>query len=110
LLHHPHRTVAKLRRKLVPCSTHCGSFSQIGASGKPGTLQPDKASNMLVLCPNHHLQFDRGIIFVRKVQQTFRVFSLVPNDPIHDRELELTHPLDEEFVDYHRQWHSKPRD
>jgi hypothetical protein len=38
LLHHPHRTVAKLRRKLVPRSTHHGSFSQIGASGKPGTL------------------------------------------------------------------------
>ena len=39
LIDHPHRTVAKLRRKLVPCSAHHSSFSQIGASGKPGTLQ-----------------------------------------------------------------------
>jgi hypothetical protein len=31
------RALAGLRRKLVPCS-HLGSFSQIGASGKSGTL------------------------------------------------------------------------
>ncbi|MHA3790075.1 HPP family protein [Rhizorhabdus wittichii] len=40
LIDHPNGTVAKLRRKLVPCSAHHSSFSQIGASGKPGTLQP----------------------------------------------------------------------
>lgn len=44
LLHHPHRTVADLRRKLGPCRHH-SSFSQIGASGKPGTLRPNVVKN-----------------------------------------------------------------
>ncbi len=39
LLHHTQRAVAELRRKLVPCSAHRGSFSHTGAPGKPGTLQ-----------------------------------------------------------------------
>ena len=39
LFHHPHRTVAKLRRELFPCIAHHGSFSQIGASGKAGAVQ-----------------------------------------------------------------------
>jgi hypothetical protein len=50
LIDHPHGTVVELKRKLVPCSAHHSSFSQIGASGKPGTLQtaisqrlPDRA-------------------------------------------------------------------
>ena len=45
----PHGTVAKLRRKLVPCSAHHSSFLQIGASGKPGTLHSSTASSILVV-------------------------------------------------------------
>ena len=37
LLHYPHRTLANLRRKLGTCRHH-SPFSQIGASGKAGTL------------------------------------------------------------------------
>ena len=44
LANHPHRTLADLRRKLVPCR-HRSSFSQIGASGKPGTLQRPRGAS-----------------------------------------------------------------
>ena len=39
LQHHAHRALADFRRKLVRCSAHYSAFSQIRASGKPGTLQ-----------------------------------------------------------------------
>ena len=64
LIDHPHRAIAKLRRKLVPCSVHRSSFSQIGASGKPGTLHcacpettPDHRNRMRTAASTaiHHL-------------------------------------------------------
>jgi hypothetical protein len=40
LANHAHGAITHLRRKLVPgLAHHQSSFSQIGASGKPGTLQ-----------------------------------------------------------------------
>src|SRR5450631_2071725 len=40
--HHPHRTRADLRRKLVRClGRHGSTFSRVGASDKPGAVQRD---------------------------------------------------------------------
>lgn len=39
--HHPHRSIADFRRKLVRCLAHrAPSYSGVGASGKPGAVQP----------------------------------------------------------------------
>lgn len=68
---------------------------------------PDIAGNMLVLCPNHHLQFDNGIISIRRVVGTYRVRSKIIGDPLEGKVIEVCHPhrLREEYVDWHyRYW------
>jgi hypothetical protein len=70
---------------------------------------PDKASNMLVLCPNHHLQFDRGIVRIRKRKGTYVVVSTVGGDPLNGREVVLKHSLDDECVRWHHDWFTPRR-
>jgi predicted restriction endonuclease len=70
---------------------------------------PDKASNMLVLCPNHHLQFDRGIIRLRKKEGAYVVVSTVRGDPLNGREVALKHLLDDECVRWHHDWFTSGR-
>lgn len=70
---------------------------------------PDKASNMLVLCPNHHLQFDRGVLRLRKVGGDYRIRSKTAGDPLHGRTITLTHPLDDDCVRYHWAWFKSER-
>ena len=62
---------------------------------------PDKASNMLVLCPNHHIQFDLGVLRLHKVGADYRIKSAAPDDPLHGTTITLTHPLDDDCVKYH---------
>lgn len=65
---------------------------------------PDKPSNMLVLCPNHHLQFDWGALRLHKVDGGYRIKSIIPDDPLHGKEITLKHPLDDDCVKYHHDW------
>jgi hypothetical protein len=71
--------------------------------GKPHN-GPDVASNLLVLCPNHHLQFDRGVLSVQLHRASFRFVSHLTDDVAHHRPVSLrgTHTLDPRCV----QWHS----
>ncbi len=46
---------------------------------------PDISSNILCLCPNHHVQLDYGVIQIEK----------------SNLELHLNHSLDDEFIEYH---------
>lgn len=64
---------------------------------------PDAASNMIVLCPNHHLQFDRGVISLESRTDQKRFVSHIPGDPVHGRPLLLNapHVLDQACVDWH---------
>ena len=65
---------------------------------------PDVANNMLVLCPNHHLQFDRGVLRLCKVGNDYYIRSKEARDPIHGRRIALIHTLDEQYVKYHYEW------
>jgi hypothetical protein len=66
-------------------------------------LGPDVPGNIVVLCPNHHVMFDRGALTV--VPDTMAVRHVV--DGILDSELRLYveewHPIDPTFLRYHHE-------
>jgi hypothetical protein len=64
---------------------------------------PDSKSNMLILCPEHHLQFDRGVISVKRVRTVLCVVSKIPGDPLHNSPVSLVspHSLNDQFVEWH---------
>lgn len=65
---------------------------------------PDNTNNMLVLCPNHHLQFDRGVLRLRNVGTDYQVQSEVKGDHLDGKKITLTHILEDEYVRYHYNW------
>lgn len=65
---------------------------------------PDKPSNMLVLCPNRHMQFDRGVLRLHKVGTDYRIKSETAGDRLHGTKISLKHRLDDECVKYHHDW------
>ena len=64
---------------------------------------------MLILCPNHHLQFDRGILRLRKVAETYFVKSNVKGDSLDGRAILLRHSLDDDCVRWHYNWFASRR-
>ncbi|MCY4137705.1 MAG: HNH endonuclease [Rhodobacteraceae bacterium] len=82
---------------------HYSEAAHIKGLGKPHD-GPDKVSNMLVLCPNHHIQFDRGILSLHKVGTTYRIRSKVAGDPLHNKPIYLCHEIDDACVRYHYTW------
>ncbi|MFQ5534200.1 MAG: HNH endonuclease [Sphingomonadales bacterium] len=76
--------------------------------GKPHD-GPDKASNMLVFCPNHHLQFDRGVLRLQKRGDEYEIISKVAGDPLHRSKIILKHGIDADCVSWHHNWFSSER-
>jgi hypothetical protein len=70
---------------------------------------PDKSSNMLVLCPNHHLQFDRGILRIANVRGGYVIRSKARDDPLNGQKIILTHTLDDACVNYQYRWFGSKR-
>lgn len=70
---------------------------------------PDKAGNILILCPNHHLQFDRGSLGLRKDGQHYRVLSKISGDPVNGKIINLRHHLDDDCIDWHSVWFGSER-
>lgn len=64
---------------------------------------PDKRGNLLVLCLNHHAQFDRGILRIERTNAGYVVRSKLAGDPLEGRLLILNpaHRLDSAMVDWH---------
>lgn len=56
---------------------------------------PDNESNLLCLCPNHHVLFDNGAI---AISDELRVLG-IPGEPV----LIVRHNIDPEFLRYHRE-------
>lgn len=72
--------------------------------GKPHD-GPDQADNILCLCPNDHILFDRGGIVIDD--------NLVVSYVYGDREpvrLTLKHQIQEDHLRYHREYHRKIRE
>jgi hypothetical protein len=95
--------------RLQVAADRCYSESaHVKALGKPHN-GPDRASNMIVLCPNHHLQFDRGVLRLKKTMAGYVIQSKVRGDSLHGKLLALRHELDADLVDYHWMWHAPAR-
>ena len=65
----------------------------------------DVAENMVPLCPNHHKQFDGGVLFLEMLDaQSVRIGSNLPGDALDGVvvNLKVGHTLDAAYVDYHR--------
>lgn len=87
-----------------------GRFYSEAAHIKPIGLPhdgPDKMSNMIVLCPNHHIQFDHGILRIVKDGARYVLSSKIEGDPIHEKLLLLKHKLDDVCVNWHFEWWEK---
>lgn len=65
---------------------------------------PDKTSNLLVLCPNHHLQFDRGMLRLVTDGSNFKLKSSVSSDELHDKIVKPKHSIDKTCVEWHHEW------
>lgn len=82
-------------------STRFGTYSEaahIRGLGRPHN-GPDEQANLLVLCPNHHVQFDTLAIYI-DTEGTVR--STANNSPIGPLRKHPAHPLDEAHLRYHR--------
>lgn len=63
---------------------------------------PDIATNIIILCPNHHVMFDRGAITIdlhRKI-----VIHSCESNPIHGVTITLKHEINEAFINYHNRY------
>jgi hypothetical protein len=110
------RHVRELKRLYENCCSVCGKQIIIGvgpdkhyseaAHVKPVGLPhngPDIKSNMLILCPEHHLQFDRGVLTLRISGGQFIAQSKIPGDPVDGLPITLKapHVIEEQFVRWH---------
>ncbi|MGV9502223.1 HNH endonuclease [Streptomyces sp. NPDC003642] len=85
----------------IQLETRFGYYSEAAHIQGLGTPHdgPDRLSNMLCLCPNHHVQFDRLFLFideewnVRRSRDGELISSLIRHPE---------HVIDEECVEYHR--------
>ncbi len=70
---------------------------------KPMALKhngPDIRSNLLILCPNHHAEFDYGAIAINPIDN----ITLLHKDecnPFYKHEMEFKHKIEPKYVKYH---------
>jgi len=89
-------------------STPTGSYSEgahIQALGRPHN-GPDEESNILCLCPNHHVMFDTGAIYI---SDEWDVCDSATDEQVGKLRLHRKHPIDREYVEYHRKHHALSR-
>ncbi|MEC0207665.1 HNH endonuclease [Paenibacillus ehimensis] len=60
---------------------------------------PDIIENMIVLCPDHHLMFDRGALSIDLKNK--RVLHTNTANIIHGHSIQLIHTINQEYIDYH---------
>lgn len=59
----------------------------------------DISENLIVLCPNHHAEFDYGGLAIDP--DTFRVIHKDSNNPVHDVKISTQHEIYRENIEYH---------
>ncbi|MGW2728495.1 HNH endonuclease [Streptomyces sp. NPDC001494] len=90
-------------------STRFGTYSEaahIRGLGHPHD-GPDELSNLLVLCPNHHVQFD-ALAFYIDTDGTVR--ATADDSPVAKLRWHPFHPINEAHVRYHRALCGKDKD
>jgi len=114
------KLAAALKLRYQNCCIFCGTQLNVGAGLlyseaahiKPLGLPhngPDTHSNMLILCPNHHKQFDAGWLRLQKQDLRFQITSKDHADKLEGKLIELRHQLNEEYVRWHYNWFSSRR-
>ncbi|WP_433371908.1 YDG/SRA domain-containing protein [Actinoplanes sp. CA-142083] len=84
--------------------TPAGPYAEaahIRALGRPHN-GPDVQSNVLCLCPNHHVMFDTGVIYINEV---WIVCASATHEPINELRRSPRHTIDRAHVAYHRAHH-----
>jgi hypothetical protein len=58
---------------------------------------------MVILCPEHHLQFDRGVLRIRREVSGFRIVSKIASDSLNGAAVRIRtpHALNDDFVSWH---------
>lgn len=93
-------------QKSVQVGVDPDAFYSEGAHIKPlGAPHngPDAKSNMVLLCPEHHLQLDRGILRMRTRNGVLTIDSRIDGDPLHGRPVTVQQPhvLDHLMIAWH---------
>ena len=60
---------------------------------------PDECKNMIVLCPNHHIEFDFGVVTIDP--KTLKVVHRDEENPFSGRRVTLRHELNKAHLEYH---------
>lgn len=93
----------------VQLRTPAGPYAEaahIRPLGKPHN-GPDVASNILCLCPNHHVLLDTGAIFI---DPDHVVRNTESGEPLGKLRSAAKHAIDEAQITYHREQHPIPAD
>ena len=70
---------------------HYSEAAHVRPVGEPHN-GPDRKDNMVILCAEHHLQFDKGLLRLREAQGSYRLSSKIPGDTLHNTALRLRSP------------------
>jgi predicted restriction endonuclease len=64
-------------------------------------LGPDSSDNIIVLCPNHHVEFDYGVLAINP--KTLEIIHQNKNSEFVNKKIILNpiHKLNEEYLEYH---------
>jgi len=60
---------------------------------------PDETQNLIILCPNHHKEFDYGSITIDP-KDTLTIIHKNENNPFHGKKIEKKHEIKEEYLKY----------
>lgn len=59
----------------------------------------DVLGNLIVVCPNHHVMFDRGAITIDLEKRI--VQHVNENHPINNQSILMKHKIEQQYIDYH---------
>ncbi|WP_438492086.1 HNH endonuclease [Paenibacillus sp. IHBB 3054] len=108
------KKVKELKEMYKQCCQICGvpivfygtetrgvAYSEVCHIWPHGEGGPDIHSNMVVLCPNHHIMFDLGIITILPDKQ-YKIFHIDVKSPLHNKKVVLLkHQFSLECLNYH---------
>jgi len=61
---------------------------------------PDIKENIIILCPNHHIEFDYGVIAIDP-EDLQTILHKQEENQFHGRKIEAKHQISKEYIQYH---------
>ena len=81
-----------------------GNYSEAAHIRPLGKGGCDSFDNVIVLCPNHHVEFDYGMVTMMMVdKQTLKIVHKNEENEFNEKSVKLhpTHELNSEYLEYH---------